>query len=189
MTEKKHTQPQHSTAKKPVEENTFDKVWESLDKQMDKLMKKWFVEKVVWNKVVKDVLWSKIMNDLDAKLKPNLKTIFTVLWRLSIIGWVLWVFWSFGSFWLFFRRGLWLVFFFYALLYLVFSLVAIVAWYGMIKFKVRAILVILAECWVSIVYTVLTAISWWRIWTAIINLLITLIFTVLILKNKELFKN
>jgi len=189
MIEKKHEHANTEHKHQSNTKRTFDKVDWKLDEHMNNFMKKWFVEKVLNNKTVKDVLWSKIANDMDAKLKPYLKNIFTILWRISIIGWIFWLLswlWALG---LLFRRNFWLIFFVSALLSIVFSLVSLVAWYWMIKFKKRVLLLALLEIWLSLLCFLLTILLSWGIWSTLFNVLFSAIFTIIIVKNRDMFKN
>lgn len=170
-------------------ENTFNKVDWKLDAQMNKFMKAWLVEKVLNNKIVKDTLWSKVINDLDAKLKPYLKNFFTVIWRLAVVGWILWIVSSLSALWLFFRRNFGTIYLLYVLISLVFSLLALVTWYWMIKFKKRVVLVTLVELLLSVISFLMAIISSGNFWSAILNLLLSVLLTIIVLKNKDMFKN
>jgi hypothetical protein len=67
------------------EEETLDKVERKIDQNMEKIMKKGFVHKFINNKIVKDILGAHFVNDSNHKLQPYLKTIFTIVGRISLI--------------------------------------------------------------------------------------------------------
>lgn len=163
---------------------------QKLDKKMDTFMKKWFLEKIINHKIVKDILWSKTINDINTYLQPYLKKIFLVMWRISIIGWVVWIFWWLSGLGMLFRFNFWIIFFLYTIITLVFSLLAIITWYGMINFKKWTVLLVVVEfllsC-LSFLFILLSANT--GLWSAFINILLSFLLTILLIKNKEIFKN
>lgn len=173
--------------KKEKNANDFEK---KLDKKMDEFMKKWFLEKITNHKIVKDILWSKIINDINKYLQPYLKKIFLVMWRISIIGWVVWVFWWLSALGMLFRFNFWVMFFLYTIIAFLFSLLAIITWYGMIKFKKWAVLLVVVEFLLSCLsFLFILMSSNASIWSAFFNILLSFLLTILLIKNKELFKN
>lgn len=173
--------------KKEKNGNDFEK---KLDKKMDEFMKKWFLEKITNHKIVKDILWSKIINDINKYLQPYLKKIFLVMWRLSIIGWVVWIFSWLSALGILFRFNFWVIFFLYTIIAFLFSLLAIITWYGMIKFKKWTVLLAVVEFLLSCLsFLFILMSSNASIWSAFFNILLSFLLTILLIKNKELFKN
>ncbi len=173
--------------KKEKNANDFEK---KLDKKMDEFMKKWFLEKITNHKIAKDILWSKIINDINKYLQPYLKKIFLVMWRISIIGWVVWVFWWLSALGMLFRFNFWVIFFLYTIIAFLFSLLAIITWYGMIKFKKWAVLLVVVEFLLSCLsFLFILLSSNTNVWSAFFNILLSFLLTILLIKNKELFKN
>lgn len=173
--------------KKEKNANDFEK---KLDKKMDEFMKKWFLEKITNHKIAKDILWSKIINDINKYLQPYLKKIFLVMWRISIIGWVVGIFSWLGALGMLFRFNFWVMFFLYTIITLVFSLLAIITWYGMIKFKKWVVLLVVVEFLLSCLsFLFILLSSNTNLWSAFFNILLSFLLTILLIKNKELFKN
>jgi len=185
MTEKKHENNSHHDHN---QKTTVDNIDTKLDEKMSKIMNKWFLEKILNHKITKNILWSKLVNDLNQKLKPNFKNIVIVLWRIAIIWWAIWLLSWLGSFGILFRF-FWVWFFLYVIVSLLFSILGIITWYGMIKFKKRVTLLIVIEFWLSCVSFVFTLFSRGNLWSSIISLLISFALTILLIKNKEIFKN
>ncbi len=67
------------------EEETLDKVENRIDRNMEKIMNKGFVHKFLNYKIVKDIMGAHVVNDVNHKLQPYLKTIFTIIGRISLI--------------------------------------------------------------------------------------------------------
>lgn len=182
MIEKKSTHETPSAEKKVSSENTFEKVSWKLDEQMDKLMKHWFTEQVLWNKFVKELLESNRINNLSKPLQS--------LWVIAIFCWIWILFSSFSGFKLFFWRGLGISFFFSSLLYMIFALLSLLVGYGITKYKSRSVLTILAQVATSVLFIIVCVIWWWaRVWFGFLLFFVSLIYAITLTKNKELFKN
>jgi hypothetical protein len=78
-------QTQQHQKKHFSEEATLDKVEKKIDHNMEKIMNKGFVQKFLNLKIVKDILGAHFVNDINHKLQPYLKTIFTIVGRISLI--------------------------------------------------------------------------------------------------------
>jgi len=79
-----HTHEPHQK-KHFSEEETLDKVEKKIDYNMEKIMNKGFVQKFLNIKIVKDILSAHFVVDINHKLQPYLKTIFTIVGRISLI--------------------------------------------------------------------------------------------------------
>lgn len=77
--EKTHQPDQAHQKKHFSEEETLEKAEKKLDHNMEKIMNKGFVKKFLNFKIVKDVLGAHFITDINHKLQPYLKTIFTIV--------------------------------------------------------------------------------------------------------------
>ena len=197
----KHTQEAHPK-KHFSEEETLDKVEHKIDRTMDKIMNQWFVHKFLSNKIVKDILNSHFANGINHSLQPYLKTIFTVIGRISLITWIVWIF-SFlislsgigfmFSLWV----GLGIRVLVYMLLSVVFSLLSLFMWIGMLRFKRRVPSLVVLWFAVTVVSLIVSLIpvglysyrSYGSFWWSFFKLLIILILLIVIMKNEHMFKN
>lgn len=174
---------------KEKKEATLNDFNEKLDKKMEVFMKKWFLEKIINHKITKDILWSKIINDLNKYLQPYFKKICIIMWRISIIWWFLWIFSWLSALGILFKFNFWIIFFLYTIITLIFSLLAVITWYGIINFKKWAVLLVVVEFILSCLSFLFILMSSTSLWWAFINVLISFLLTILLIKNKELFKN
>lgn len=184
------------------EEVTLDKMERKIDHNMEKIMNRWFVHTFLNYKIVKDILASHLVNDMNHKLQPYLKTIFTIVGRISLITWIVGIF-SFlislsGLGFMFsLGFGIGLRVLIYVLLAIVFSLLSLFTWIGMIRFKKRvislAILGFVVSAFSLIISLIPVGIYAYRTYGSFgwsfFNLLITFVLLVLILKNENMFKN
>lgn len=175
---------------------------QKIDQNMERIMNTWFVHTFLNYKIIKDILAGHFVHDMNQKLQPYLKTIFTIVGRISLITWIIGIF-SFlislsGLGFMFsLGFGIGLRVLIYVLLAIVFSLLSFFTWIGMIKRKKRVIS--LAILWfvvstfsliVSIIpvglyaYRTYGSFGW-----SFFNLLITFVLLILILKNQHMFKN
>lgn len=173
-----------------------------IDHNMEKIMNRWFVHTFLNYKIVKDILASHLVNDMNHKLQPYLKTIFTIVGRISLITWIVGIF-SFlislsGLGFMFsLGFGIGLRVLIYVLLAIVFSLLSLFTWIGMIRFKKRvislAILGFVVSAFSLIISLIPVGIYAYRTYGSFgwsfFNLLITFVLLVLILKNENMFKN
>ncbi len=184
------------------EEETLDKVEKKIDHNMEKIMNKWFVHKFLNLKIVKDILCAHFVNDINHRLQPYLKTIFIIVGRISLITWIVGIF-SFlislsGLGFMFsLGFGIGLRVLIYVLLAILFSLLSLFTWIGMIRFKKRVLSLVILWFAVSAVSFLISLIpvgiysyrSYGSFWWSFFNLLITFIILILILKNDHMFKN
>jgi len=84
-THQEHQHHQEHQKKHFSEEETLDKVERKIDQNMEKIMKKGFVHKFLNYRIVKDILGAHFVNDINHKLQPYLKTIFTIVGRILLI--------------------------------------------------------------------------------------------------------
>ena len=184
------------------EEETLDNVERKIDHGMEKIMNTWLTHKFLAIKFIKNILDAHFINDINHKLQPYFRIIFTVVGRISLITWIIGIFSFLISlsgigfmFSLGFALGLRVLV--YVLLAIVFSLLSLLTWIGMIRFKKRAIS--LAILWfivsalsflVSLVpvglysYGTYGSFGW-----NLFNLLITFVLLMLMLKNEHMFRN
>lgn len=196
-----NTQQAHQK-KRFSEEETLDKVERWIDHNMEKIMNQWFAHKFINIKIVKNILGAHIVADINNKLQSYLKTIFSIVGRISLITWIIGIF----SF-LISLSGLGFMFslgfgigvrvLIYVLLAILFALLSIFIGIGMIRFKKRVISLVILWFGVSAVSLLLSLIpvgiysyrAYGSFWSSLFNLLITSLFLILILKNEHMFTN
>lgn len=184
------------------EEATLDKVENKIDRNMEKIMNKGFVHKFLNYKIVKNVLNAHVVNDVNHKLQPYLKTIFTIIGWISLITWIVGIFsflislsWLGFMFHLGFGIGLRVLI--AVLLSIAFSLLSLFTWIGMIRFKKWVLALVILGFFVSILSFVISLIpsglyayrSFGSFWWSFFSLVITFVLLILILKNENMFKN
>lgn len=184
------------------EEATLDTVEKKIDHNMEKIMNRWFVHTFLNYKIMKDILGAHFVNDINHKLLPYLKTIFIVVGRISLITWIVGIF-SFlislsGLGFMFsLGLGIGLRVLIYILLAIIFSLLSLFTWLGMIRFKKRVISLAILWFSVSALSFIISLVpvgvyayrSYGSFWGSFFNLLITFVLLILILKNEHMFKN
>lgn len=175
---------------------------EKIDHNMEKIMNRWFVHTFLSYKIVKDILASHFVQDINQRLDPYLKTIFTIVGRISLITWIVGLF-SFlislsGLGFMFsLGFGIGLRVLIYVLLAFVFSLLSFFTWIGMIRFKKRVISLAILGLVVSAFSFIISLIpvgvyayrSYGSFGSSFFNLLITFALLLLIVKNQHMFKN
>lgn len=195
-TEKKHVH----IAKKVFDENNMDKAEHALDKKMEKIMKKWRVEKFCQNKIVHDILYSKVITDINHKIAPYLKTIFIILGWIALVSGLIGIFlflirlsalgFAF-SFWF----GIWIRILLYLLIALAFDLFSVLVGIGLIRMKRRLPSIALVSFFVSIIFFIIAlipsgfyaSVRYGSFWSGLLNLIISAVILIVILRNKEMF--
>jgi len=182
------------------EEAALDSVEKKIDQNMEKLMKKSIFAKFTNSTLIKDLLASHLINDINHSLHMYLKTIFVVVWWISLITWIIGIFsflisltglWFMFSLWV----GLGIRVMIYVLLTAFFSLLSLLVWIGMIRFKKRVISLSILVFSVSVLLLLISFIpvglysyrSYGSFWWSLFNLLITFVLLLLILKNEHMF--
>ena len=182
------------------EEETLDKVERKIDHTMEKVMNKWFVHKFANHKIIKNILGNHVVTESNHKLQPYLKTIFTIVGRISLITWIIGIF-SFlislsGLGFMFsLGFGIGLRVLLYVLLAIIFSVLSLFTGIGMIRFKKRVLSLVILWFLVSAISFLLSLIpvglysyrSYGSFWWSLFNLLITFVLLILILKNEHMF--
>ncbi len=192
---------EHEHAKKNFEQNSIDAAEKKLDSHMEKFShKRWRVDKFLNHKVVKDVVNSKVASDVNEKLHPYLKTIFLVIWWLSIVSGIIGIFsflvWLSGLGFIFsFGAGMGIRVLIYILLALVFSLLSLLTGIGMIRLKKWVIFLLALWFAVSVITLIISLFpsgfaayrSYGSFGWSLLNLVLTAILLIVALKNKEMF--
>ena len=184
------------------EEAALDKVEKNIDFTMEKIMNKWIFARFMHHPIIKNILASHFVNDINHKLQAYLRTIFIIVGRISLITWIIGIFSFLISlsglgfmFSLWFGIGLRVLI--YVLLAIIFSLLSLFTWIGMVRFKKRVLSLAILWCTVSAFSFLLSFIpvglysyrSYGSFWGSLFNLLITFALLILILKNEHMFKN
>ena len=165
-------------------------------------MNKWIFARFMHHPIIKNILASHFVNDINHKLQAYLRTIFIIVGRISLITWIIGIFSFLISlsglgfmFSLWFGIGLRVLI--YVLLAIIFSLLSLFTWIGMVRFKKRVLSLAILWCTVSAFSFLLSFIpvglysyrSYGSFWGSLFNFLITFALLVLILKNEHMFKN
>lgn len=174
--------------------NTFLSKWEKLSDSIVAL----FYNETLVNKVesldfMKKLINSSFIASLQDFWKWWFKSIFIFFWYLAIVFWllsfVIEIFDLFGSF----RYYRWLL---SIILWMGMSILFVINWFWMIKFKSRYPFVFLITYIYKVLFYLIFDNYWYMYywaWSSVGYLLFSLLFFILwyalILKNKELFKN
>lgn len=196
-----HTHQEHQK-KHFSEEAALDKMEKKIDHNMEKIMNKGIFHKFLNHKIMKNILDAHFVNDINHKVHPYLKTIFTIVWRISLITGVIGIFSFLVSLsGLGFMFSLWVGIgirvLIAVLLAIMFSLLSLLMWIGMIRFKKRTISLAILWFTISAVSFIISLIpvgmysykSYGSFWSSFFNILITFVLLILIIKNENMFKN
>jgi hypothetical protein len=166
------------------------------------MMKTWLIHKFLNLKIVKDIVASHFVNDVNHTLLSYLKTIFIVVGRISLITWIVGIFSfliSLSSLGFMFSLsfGIGIRVLIYVLLAVVFSLVSLLTWIGMIRFKKWIPSIVVFGFAISALSFIMSLIpvglysyrSYGSFWSSLFNLLITFVLLILVVKNQSMFKN
>lgn len=193
-----HTQPK----KRFSEEATLDSVERKIDHNMEKIMHNSIFAKFLNHKIIKDILASHLVNEVNHNLQSYLRTIFIVVGWISLITWIVGIFSFLVSlsglgfmFSLWFGIGIRVLI--YVLLAIVFSLLSLFIWIGMIRFKKWIPSLVILWLAISAISFVVSLVpvglysyrSYGSFGGSLFNLLITFVLLILIVKNDHMFKN
>ena len=184
------------------EEATLDKVEERIDHTMEKFMNAGFVNKFIHHKVIKDILESHFIYEVNHRLQAYFTTIFTIVGWISLITWIIGIFSFLVSlsglgFMFSLGFGIGIRVLIYVVLAIVFSLLSLFTWIGMIRFKKWVISLAVFSFSISALSFIVSLIpvglysyrSYGNFGWSLFNLLITFVLLMLIIKNEHMFKN
>lgn len=169
--------------------------WLKMEKTIDNLMsflqkKLTFVDKIIWLSFVKKILSSKIVEDTNKSIRDNLTTTSKIIWWILVVFGAIWFLTMLSTIWAiwFFFTYMWWWFVILLLLNLVYVILWLLLWFGLIKMKKRVpffitlvVIIDLAYMLIALLLSSFSAVqSPWMI-------LFYVIFTIYILKNKDLF--
>ena len=179
-TENKKVEVKETVAKVEKKVEAFEA---KTDKQVDNLVKKaWFVDKIINASWVKEILNLSFMGKANVRVRKNLETICKVLWILWLIGCAIMII---SSLFLLFRGFFWLF-----LLYLICCAIVLIISRWLMKMKKWFPAVAIICIALDIIILILSIFMWQlSFWTELLSLLLWIIFTLFILKNKDMFKN
>jgi len=199
VVEKKPTAKKVETQKAEVKEKVVEvekkvEAFEAkTDKEVDNLVKKvWFVDKIINASWVKEILNLSFMEKANVRVRKNLETICRVLWILWLIWW-----WIFAIFAIISFIG-WIVALFHGVVWVfLLSIISLVAaalvliisrWLMKMKKWLPAVAIISVAIEI-IVLIISIFVSWLSFGTELVSLIISIICTLFVLKNKDMFKN
>lgn len=182
------------------EEAVLNKAASTLDQKMAKLTDKWFAQKFIALSWIKKILTSKFVRDINIKIQPYLKTIFTVVGWISLVAWIIGVFSFLVSltgigFMFSLGFGIGLRVLLYVLLAFAFALISLLIGFGLLKQKKRVVSLSVLWLLVSAVTFLLSFIpvglysykSYGSFGSTLLNLVITFVIFVLIVINERMF--
>ena len=184
-TETKKTETKNIEVKEKVAEveKKVEAFEAKTDKQVDDLVKKvWFVDKIIKASWVKEILNLSFMESANKWVRKNIELICKVLWILWLIGGVVmlissFVFLFWGAFWGF-------------LFFLICCAIVIIVSRGLMRMKEWFPAVAIICIAIDIVFLILSIFtSKIAFWTQLLSLLLWVICTLFVLKNKDMFKN
>ena len=165
------------------------------DKEVDNLVKKvWFVDKIINASWVKEILNLSFMEKANVRVRKNLGTICKVLGILWLILWCIYAVYAIIWFILWIialseLNGAARVLFLFIITLVCAALILIISrWLMKMKKWFPAVAIICIA--IDIIILILSIfVSWLSFWTELLSLIIWVIFTLFILKNKDMFKN
>lgn len=163
------------------------------DKQVDNLVKKaWFVDKIINASWVKEILNLSFMEKANVRVRKNLETICKVLGILWLIWWCIFAIFAIISFigWIIalFHGAVWT--FLLSIISMVCAALVLIISRWLMKMKKWFPAVAIICIAIDIIILILSIfVSWLSFWTELLSLILWIIFTLFILKNKDMFKN
>lgn len=196
----KKPEPKKTENKKVEVKQTVEKVEKKVeafesktDKQVDNLVKKaWFVDKIINASWVKEILNLSFMEKANVRVRKNLEKICKVLGILWLIWWCIFAIFAIISFigWIIalFHGAVWA--FLLSIISVVCAALILIISRWLMKMKKWFPAVAIICIAIDIIVLILSIfISWLSFWTELLSLIIWIIFTLFILKNKDMFKN
>ncbi len=163
-----------------------------VDKKVDKIMtnlqkKLTFVTKFMEFDFIKSILSSKIIEDSNKWVKENLETISKIIGRVVVVFWAIGVLTTLWTMWVliaYFGGG----FIVLLLLNLIYILIGMLLWFGLIKMKKRVPFFITLVVLVDLAYIIIIwSLSWFGNIPSPRTVIFYIIFAIFVIKNKNLF--
>lgn len=173
-----------------VEKKAEQFEWKA-DKEVEKLVwKLWFVDKIINASWIKEILNLSFMEKANHRVRKNLEKICKILWRIGFDISIICTIWAVVAFFIaliaLFKGSVWA--FLLGLLFLVLAAFAVIVSRWCIKmrkwFPAIAIVSIALEI-VRLVVSIFT----WGFGSSLLSLILWVICTLFVLKNKDRFKN
>lgn len=173
-----------------VEKKAEKLEWKA-DKEVEKIVwKMWFVDKIIKASWIKEILNLSFMESANKRVRKYLEKICKILWWLFFIIWCIFVIWwviaTIGWIIALFRKEV--VAFIAALLLLVVAIITVIMGRGLIKMKKwfpAASIICFALLIVWLIISVFTK----NFGSCLLSIIISFVWTLFILKNKDMFKN
>lgn len=168
-------------ANKTTFNDTMSKAEDISDKAVKMIYKKWIIEKIESNELMKKLINSSFVNGIQNFWKGWFGQIFVILGYITIVSWFLLFLSSFSfiftSYYLSLTYITWLIF------SIIYSILTIIMWFWMIKFKSWFPYIALLQYWAYLLSIILSTLFI----SVIVSFAIFVVYFALILKNKKVF--
>ena len=176
-------------------EKKLEKFETKTDEKVDNLVKKvWFVDKIINASWLKEILNLSFMEKANVRVRKNLEKICKVLGILWLIWWCIYavyaIIWFIGWIIALFELNGAVRLFLLSIVSLVCAALILIISRWLMKMKKWFPTVAIICIAIDIIILILSIfVSWLSFWTELLSLIIWIIFTLFILKNKDMFKN
>ena len=162
------------------------------DKTVNELVKKAeFVDKIINANRMKEILWLSFIENANKRVRKNLELICKILWWIALIIWVISTIITAIAFVIalisLFAGGLWL--FLLSILALLSCALMMILWRWLIKMKKWVPAALIAVITLDLALLVIYILVPGDFWKYLLEVILYIIFTLFVLKNKDMFKN
>lgn len=176
---------------KDLEKKAAD-VEKKADKTVNELVKKvWFVDKIINASRVKEILWLSFIESANKRVRKNLELICKILWWIALVLWGISTIIALIAFIValfnLFVWGLWLLLL--SILALASCAIMMILWRWLIKMKKRAPSLLIAAIALDLILFVVYIFIPGDLWKYLLQIILYIVFTLFVLKNKDMFKN
>lgn len=176
---------------KDLEKKAAD-VEKKADKTVNELVKKvWFVDKIINASRVKEILWLSFIESANKRVRKNLELICKILWWIALVLWGISTIIALIAFIValfnLFVWGLWLLLL--SILALASCAIMMILWRWLIKMKKWAPSLLIAAIALDLILFVVYIFIPGDLWKYLLQIILYIVFTLFVLKNKDMFKN
>lgn len=197
---KESTAKKVETVKEEIKKDAKDlekkacEVEKKADKTVNELVKKAeFVDKIINASRMKEILWLSFIENANKRVRKNLELICKILWWIALIIWVISTIITAIAFVIalisLFAGGLWLWLFLLSILALLSCALMMILWRWLIKMKKWVPAALIAVITLDLALLVIYILVPGDFWKYLLEVILYIIFTLFVLKNKDMFKN
>lgn len=162
------------------------------DKTVNELVKKAeFVDKIINASRMKEILWLSFIENANKRVRKNLELICKILWWIALVLWGISTIITAIAFVIalisLFAWGLWL--FLLSILALLSCALMMILWRWLIKMKKWVPAALIAVITLDLALLVIYILVPGDFWKYLLEVILYIIFTLFVLKNKDMFKN